>query len=278
MAAPMPAPLRCVYCDLDGTLVGRGGSLLHDAAGAITLLGARAAEACLRAEVELVLTSGRRRVTVEQPARLLGQPSFVYESGAAVVLDGEEHWLTGDLVPRDGHTIYAQIAESGAPDLLLGHFGPALEYHDPWHLGREVSHLFRGTIDAMEADTLLRERGFEQLRMVDNGMMHPPIPGRPDIRAYHLLPRAASKAAGVAFHQRARGYAPEECIAIGDSREDVGMAAAVGTFWLVANALERDLSLGQEVAGRRGVRIASESYGAGVYEAVVTTLAERRAR
>src|SRR2546423_13039533 len=146
MAAPMAAPLRCVYCDLDGTLVGRGGSLLHDGAGNVSMLAARAAEACLRAEVELVLTSGRRRVTVEQPARLLGQPAFVYESGAAVVLDGEEHWLTGDLVPRDGRTVHAQIAESGAPDLLLERFAGRLEYHDPWHLGREVSHLFRGRI------------------------------------------------------------------------------------------------------------------------------------
>ena len=62
------------------------------------------------------------------------------------------------------------------------------------------------------------------------------------------------------------------------TREDLEAASVVGTFWLVANALERDLTLEREVTGRRGVRIASESYGAGVYEAVVTTLAERRAR
>ena len=73
-----------------------------------------------------------------------------------------------------------------------------------------------------------------------------------------------------------RGYVPEECIAGGDSREDMEAAAVVGTFWLVANALERDPTLEAEVAGRAGVRVASESYGAGVYEAVVTTLAERR--
>ena len=29
----MAAPLRCVYCDIDGTLVVAGGSLFHDAAG-----------------------------------------------------------------------------------------------------------------------------------------------------------------------------------------------------------------------------------------------------
>jgi hypothetical protein len=45
---------------------------------------------------------------------------------------------------------------------------------------------------------------------------------------------------------------------------------------LVANAVERDAQLAREVAGRPGVRVASDGYGAGVYEAVVTTLAEQR--
>jgi hypothetical protein len=75
---------------------------------------------------------------------------------------------------------------------------------------------------------------------------------------------------------QARLYAPADCIAVGDSREDIETSAAVGTFWLVANALERDPELTSVLAGRNGVRLASESYGAGVYEAVVTTLAEQR--
>ena len=48
----------------------------------------------------------------------------------------------------------------------------------------------------------------------------------------------------------------------------------VGTFWLVANALERDPELGAEAARLDRVRVANAEYGAGVYEAVVTTLAE----
>src|SRR4051794_1180985 len=223
----MAAPLRCLYCDIDGTLVGRGGSLFHDAEGVFTMAGARAVEACLRAGVEIVLVSGRRRVTVEQLARALGSPSFIYESGAAVVLAGEEHWLTAPYLPRDGRTVYDQITESGAPALLLEHYAGRLAYHDPWHLGREVSHLFRGVVDAAEADALLVERGHDALRVVDNGVMHPPVAEHPDWHAYHLVPRSASKAGGVAFHQQVRGYAPEECVAVGDSREDLGMAGVV---------------------------------------------------
>ena len=41
---------------------------------------------------------------------------------------------------------------------------------------------------------------------------------------------------------RARGYAREECIAVGDSREDPEVAAVVGRFFLVANAVAGDAS------------------------------------
>jgi phosphoserine phosphatase len=76
---------------------------------------------------------------------------------------------------------------------------------------------------------------------------------------------------------QARGLSPAECIAVGDSREDMEAATVVGTFWLVSNALERDPGLAADVAGRGGVRVAQAAYGAGVYEAVVTTLAEGQA-
>jgi hypothetical protein len=63
---------------------------------------------------------------------------------------------------------------------------------------------------------------------------------------------------------------------VGDSREDLDAASVVGAFWLVANAVTDDPGLSSEVAGRPRVRVASEPYGAGVYEAVVTTLATER--
>ena len=142
------------------------------------------------------------------------------------MLDGELHWLTGDLVPRDGKSIFDQIEASGAPALLLERYAGRLEYHEPWHEDREVSHLFRGDVDAFEADALLEDGG---LRPPAAGRQrrHPPaMPGMEDMRAFHLVPRAASKAGAVAWHMRARGYAREECIAIGDSREDLGAAEA----------------------------------------------------
>ena len=269
---------RCLYLDLDGTLLGRGASLLHDGEGAVSLDGVRAVQTCLRAGVEVVLMSGRRRAQVFEDARLLGQSSFIYEAGACVVLDGEEHWLTGELLPGE-LTIAEQIERSGAPTLLLEHYAGRLEYHEPWHVQREVSHLFRGLVDAEEADRLLAERGHGDLRLLDNGVVtrrSEALAALPHVRGYHLLPAGASKAGGVVFHRRARGYAREETFAVGDSREDLAVAAVVGSFWLVANALERDPTMGEALRAHANVRVASAGHGAGVYEAVVTTLLEHR--
>jgi phosphoglycolate phosphatase len=255
--------IRCVYTDLDGTLLGRGASLFRTAEGEFTLLAARALEACHRAGAEVVIKSGRRRAQVMEDARLLGQSSYIFEVGAAMVINGETTFLTGDFQPRDGESVHDQIAATGAPELLLSRYEGRLEYHAPFHLGREVSHVFRGSLDAREANELLAAEGHSELRLVDNGEIEP------GTHTFHLIPAGVSKAAAVSAHMRARGYAPEECVAVGDSREDLEVARVVGRLFLVANAVAGDTSAFSNV--ERTEAAMSE----GFYEAVIRTLAER---
>jgi phosphoglycolate phosphatase len=260
-------PLRAMYVDLDNTLLGRGASLFHDGEGKPSLLGPRAIEGCHRAGVEVVVMSGRRRAQVAEGARLLGGRAYIFEAGSCVVDGFEEEWLTEPFMPDEGPTVFAQIERTGAPRLLLDSL--EIEYHSPWHVDREVSHLFRGAIDARDANALLAEHGHDHVRLLDNGAID-----RPGLRAYHLVPKGVNKGRAVARHMRVRGYAPEQAIAVGDSREDLSAAEAVGTFWLVANALDRDPLLAGDLP--RNARLAEAAHGAGVYEAVVTELAERR--
>jgi len=265
---------RCLYLDLDSTLLGRGASMLHDGEGTVTIDGVRAVQACLRADVEVVLMSGRREIQVAEDARLLGQSSYIYEAGACVVLEGEEHWLTGKLLPGE-LTIAQQIERSGAPALLLERYAGRLEYHEPWHLERAVSHLFRGLVDASEVDRVLAEHGHGDLRLVDNGVVRrrsPALAGLPRVRCYHLVPAAAAKATAVGFHRRARGYERAQTFAVGDSREDMECAREVDAFWLVANGLERDPSIREALAAYANVRVCESGHGRGVYEAVISTL------
>ena len=87
--------MRCLYLDMDGTLLGPGGGLLARRAAARRLLGARAIEACLRADVEVVVMSGRRRIVAMEDARLLGGRDCIFETGAGVSLDGSTARRTG---------------------------------------------------------------------------------------------------------------------------------------------------------------------------------------
>jgi hydroxymethylpyrimidine pyrophosphatase-like HAD family hydrolase len=249
--------------------------LFRDSEGGFSLAQARALEACHRAEVEVVIKSGRRQAQVLEDARLIGQTAYIYEAGCAIVIDEEETLLTGGLVPDGDGTVYEKIETAGIPALLMERFPGRLEYHAPWHEGRVLSHLMRGKIDVDEANTLLAEHGHDRFRMLDNGAIGRPMEGLEITHAYHLVPREASKARAVAFHMRARGYAPEECIAIGDSIEDLAVAEVVGRFFLVANGPERDPGLREAIAGRENVTVTEGRMGDGFYEAVISTLAER---
>ena len=271
-------PLRCVYVDLDGTLLGRGSSLYRDAEGGFSLAQSRTLEACHRAEVEVTIMSGRREAQVHEAARLMGQTSYIYEAGCAFALDGETTLLTGELQPDEYEgTVYAQIESRGIPAMLFEHFEGRLEYHSPWHHGRVLSHLFRGKVDVGEANELLAARGHENLRLLDNGAIGREMAAIDGpTHAYHLVPRIVSKAGAVAAHARARGYDPAECIAVGDSVEDLEVAAAVGRFFVVANGPERDPGLRAALAEWDNAAVTEGAMGEGVYEAVVSTLMEHR--
>ena len=157
------------------------------------------------------------------------------------MIDGEVTWLA-DLM-------HEEIAATGEPERLVRDYD--LEPHSPWHTDREVSHLFRGSVDVDEVNA-----GLDGLRLVDNGGIDD---GR---RVYHLVPAGCSKAAAVDAHMRARGYAREECIAVGDSREDAEVAPVVREFFMVANG-DPDV---------QDVTVTEGSYGDGFYEAVVSSL------
>ena len=258
-------------------MLGKGASLIRDAEGNFSSLAIRALEACHRAGVEVVIKSGRRKAQVYEDARLIGQPSYIYEMGCGLVDGPEEVFLTGDLQPREDATVYQQIEASGAPRLLLETYPGRIEHHSPWHLDRLFSHLFRGNVDLAEVHGLLEEHGHGNLRLVDNGITERRSEAlTPDVlHTYHLIPRVAGKGNAVAVHMRRRGLERDETIAIGDSRGDLEVASVVGRFYLVANALTKDPDVREAVPADADVAVTDDPMTAGFYEAVVRSLAER---
>jgi len=264
--------LRCVYTDLDGTLLGHGASLFTDHEGNFSMWQAKGLEACHRAGVEVVIMSGRRQIQVHEDARIINQTSFIFEAGGAFSIDRELTMMTGDFELDPELTVVEQISERGVPEFLFESYPGKLEFHEPWHTGRTLSHLFRGDVDTAEVNRRLEEAGHGDLRLLDNGAISRPMPGIEVTHAYHLVPKGVSKAGAVAAHARARGYALDETIAVGDSVEDLEVAPSVGRFFIVANGPEGDPGVKTAIGNFPNVTVTEGRNGEGFYEAVVTSL------
>jgi hypothetical protein len=98
--------VRCLYVDLDATLLGPGGAVTRDGDGRFTLLGVRALEACDRADVVVVAISERPRDEVAADARVLGIDDFICEDG--FVLAGEEHELPAAVTRAEAIAAHAR--------------------------------------------------------------------------------------------------------------------------------------------------------------------------
>jgi len=271
-AGPLLDRLRpaLLFTDVDGTLVGRDGSLLADLDGRPTLAAATALVAAHRAGLEVVPVSGRTRLQLREACRLLGLRDAVGELGAVLVRGGQAELRWG-AAPRElGATPAEALERSGALATLLEAFAGRLEPHAPWHLGREGTALLRGRVEVAEADAVLAARGLGWARLVDNGRLRGAYPhlGPGPAHAYHLLPAGVSKAGTAAAYLAARGLAREQAAAVGDGPADLELAAAVGATFLVANG-----AWAAEAAGDQPVVTTPSAAGDGWAEAVAALLA-----
>lgn len=239
------ARARVLYTDLDGTLLGRGACLLKDGSGAPSLDAAVAVTRLNAAGLRVVITSGRNAKQLLEVSRLLGFDDFIaelgcvrrYREGGRKVYDTGD-WPDGILL--EGETPYDAIVRAGALDRLQERFPGLIEYHDPWHADREVTHVLRGNVPLADAQAVLDALPMP-VTLVDNGIIHPPrhtLVGVEEVHAFHLVPTGVSKQRAVAADMAERGLTRDEAIAVGDSAADEGMADAVGLTVFVANGLE----------------------------------------
>jgi hypothetical protein len=277
--------VEIVYTDLDGTLLGRGGSLLVDAEGKPALQTARAVTQLNAAGLPVILTTGRNRIQCTEITRLLGWRGFLAELGCVMVTDrgSDPIYFTGDW-PHDllspGETPYERLIAMGAVERLTHAFPGRLEPHSPYHLNREATVLLRGSLDIDEAQGILG--GLEvPVDIVDNGIIHPRSTGLADVaevHAYHLIPHGVTKSRAVTTDIVGRGRARGQAASIGDAVSDVAMADATAVGVLVANAAA-DARVREAAATRTNVYVTASERGEGWAEFADTWLAARiRAR
>jgi hypothetical protein len=265
--------VKVIYTDVDGTLLGPKGCLFLTADNQLTLVPAQAIISCHLNHFDVVLISGRRSKQLHGDARIFGFNNWIAEMGCQIVYRlGEVTILNiGDFEVSEGN-VWQTIKASGAPKLLLNHYARRLEYHTPWSEGRECSHVFRGLIDVQEANELLRSEGYLNLKVVDNGVIHRTSPqlsaDLPEIHAYHLLPKASSKASAVRKDRELRGIPKEATIAIGDAESDLELAPEVGALFLVRNALTDYSKLAEKIKAYSNVFVTRELMGLGWAEVI----------
>lgn len=273
--------IEVLYTDLDGTLLGRGASLVCDGDGAPTLEAAAAVVDLNRAGLRVVITSGRNARQLTEVTRLLGWRDFIAELGSIRSYDRGSSktyemgdWPAGAL--KRGETPYEAIERIGAVSLLMKHYPERIEYHDPWHLDREVTHILRGNIPIAQAQALLDTLPLP-VTIVDNGIIHPHTHRLDvdEIHAIHLVPTGSSKQHAIAADLADREVSRECAMAIGDSAADVGMADSVGLFVTVANGLA-DPGLVDATRGRDNVVRTTGTFGAGWRELADAWIAARR--
>lgn len=257
---------RVVYSDLDGTLLGPGGSLFAAPGGGITGRAAEAVAALHRAGVALVPVSGRAEVRVREAARLLGAEGYIAELGG--IRARGERVVRDHGAYRGRGTPHEAMLRSGAAGFLLGTYAGTLEPHAPWaHDGREVSMLLRGHVSIEEVRRRLEDAGYDWIRLHDNGVLRRSFPGLEvdEVHVYNLLPRGVSKATAVAADLADRGIPAGESVAIGDSASDLALAPEVGVLYLVAGSEPADLP--------PNVVVTKAGSGEGFAEAVLDLLA-----
>jgi len=260
-----PRP-RVLYTDLDGTLLGPGGSLFAAPGGDVTGRPAEAVVALHRAGVALVPVSGRAEVRVKEAARLLGADGYIAELGG--IRAHGERVIRDHGAYRGRGTPHQAMLRSGAAGFLLETFAGALEPHAPWaHDGREVSMLLRGHVALDEVHRRLEDAGYGWIRLHDNGILRRSFPGLDvdEVHVYNLLPLGVSKATAVAADLADRGITTGEAAAIGDSASDLALAPHVATLFLVAGSWPSDLP--------HNAMVTEASYGEGFAEAVLGLLA-----
>ena len=226
-------PIQVVYTDLDGTLLGPGGSLLTGPDGSPSAAAAAALADAAAAGVIVVPVSGRQAYQLRNDARIMGLTNCIAEAGSVIIRDGTEHLEWGKAPTDIAATPHDALIDSGAYQLVIDTFGGELRWYHPWADGRRGGILMHGHADVDVANEHLAEAGLDWAYLLDNGATGG-WDGR-TVRAYHLMPRGVGKATAVADDLAARGLDPSAAVAVGDSLEDARMASAAGTYVQVAN-------------------------------------------
>lgn len=264
-----------IYVDLDGTLLGKNASLLHDHEGIRSTVGTDALTKAEKAGADLVVATGRDRFRASEFCRSAGIDNYIAELGSVIKTNGEEIIEYGEAASKFIEQNGLNNAEflgcvGDAAHMLISHFKNILELHAPYNRDRLSSLLLRGNVPTDESNELLAKGGWPFLELVANGhgMFRRTMPGVDNVLIYHLVPVGISKASGILRDQEHRNLKRENCFMIGDGMADAHCYSAVNTVYIPSNGIESDPDVKAFADAHENIVILDQSHNAGFAQAI----------
>lgn len=261
--------LKVIYTDLDGTFFNDKGCVLKDGSGNYFFEAVKLLQDIKKKDWDLVLVSGRNKHQLRYNAQMIGIKNYIAELGAEVVYDlGKEVHVTFDNKGLKHDLTYEGKDLEKIIELLNKKFSGKMEGRKEWGRYRSYNALFLGEIDLSSANRFLEEEGYDGINMVDNGFSNL-VELDLDVERlhiYNLIPKGVNKAGGVKMDRKIRSFKKENCIAMGDSLEDLKMASEVKYFFLMENALEHKEELAVEIKKYDNIYISEGAMNIGWHE------------
>ncbi len=234
--------LKVIYTDLDGTLFNDRGCIIKDINGDYYLEAVKLLPEISGKNWDIVLVSGRNKVSLKFNAQMIGLKNYIAELGSELIYDlGREVHTTFDHKKFKYDFTYKGKDLIKVIELFKNNFPNKIESRLEWSKYRAYNVLFFGEMNLDEANQLLKTSGYEDLIMVDNGysLLEDLDLDIEKLHIYNLMPSGVDKSDGIKLDKKIRNFGTNNCIALGDSPEDLKMAGEVKYFFLMVNKPEK---------------------------------------
>ncbi|MDD3818573.1 MAG: HAD-IIB family hydrolase [Actinomycetota bacterium] len=235
--------LKVIYTDLDGTLFNHKGCVIKDHRDDYYFDALELLPAIADKNLDVVLVSGRNKFQLKYSAQIIGLKNYISELGAELVYNlGEEVYVTFDHNSAKYDLTYGGKDLKKIIEILKENFPRKIEGKMEWSRYRSYNALLFGEIDLPKANEILKAEGYKGLTLVDNGLssLEKLDLDIERLHIYNLMPSGVNKSNGIKLDKKIRNFDVNNCIALGDSMEDLKMAFEVKYLFLMRNALEHE--------------------------------------
>lgn len=264
-------PVKVVYSDLDGTLLNDKGCLIKDRESRFFLGALEQIEKLFSKDIDIVLISGRNKTQLRFNAKILGLKNYIAELGCELVYDLGKKVIAAfdsERFPYDFR--YEGKDLETVIKILKDAFPGRIESRPEWAIYRSINALFLGDIDIKEANQCLKEHGYGEAELVNNGptMLENVRLDLKKVYIYNLMPKSVGKVNGVRLDKKIRNLKKENCIALGDSLEDLKLAGEVQYFFMMENTIEEEKDILSALKDHENVFVTDQAMNRGWAEVI----------